>query len=172
MDPLTRCQSGRSIFCKSWQALVVTESTPAHHSREKSQRSLTTHMFTVTFFLFSSLQGETADQTETSIHPLRKISILNSPSHPTPSRGPPVFCIHCINLLTVMQAPNGPAAGHLRGVESTILTGAHGNLDLYPGRPPTRGPFPCTHLNSSVETLLYLRFSRFPPSLSIADTLL
>lgn len=45
---LTMNQSGRSMSFRRWQELVVTELTPAHHSRENSQRSLTTHMFTLT----------------------------------------------------------------------------------------------------------------------------
>uniref|UniRef100_A0A3Q1I2H0 Uncharacterized protein n=1 Tax=Acanthochromis polyacanthus TaxID=80966 RepID=A0A3Q1I2H0_9TELE len=40
---------------RRWQELVVTELAPTHHSRENSQRSLTTHRFTVTLFLRSSL---------------------------------------------------------------------------------------------------------------------
>ena len=40
---------------RRWQELVVTELTPAHHSRENSQRSLTTHVFTVMFILLRFL---------------------------------------------------------------------------------------------------------------------
>nr|BAE34387.1 unnamed protein product [Mus musculus] len=43
---LTRSQRGFCICCSSWQALVVTESTPAHQSREKSQGLFTTNRFT------------------------------------------------------------------------------------------------------------------------------
>lgn len=48
-------QSGRSMSFSRWQELVVTELAPAHHSRENSQRSLTTHRFTLTFLSRSSL---------------------------------------------------------------------------------------------------------------------
>lgn len=54
----TRCQSGLDMFLKMWQALVVTELAPEHHSNEKSQRSFTTHRFTDTFFPRSSLSSE------------------------------------------------------------------------------------------------------------------
>lgn len=50
-------QSGRSTSFRRWQELVVTELAPAHHSRENSQRSLTTHRFTVTLFSRSSLSN-------------------------------------------------------------------------------------------------------------------
>uniref|UniRef100_A0A8C8VJH4 Uncharacterized protein n=1 Tax=Pelusios castaneus TaxID=367368 RepID=A0A8C8VJH4_9SAUR len=36
-------QRGRFISFRTWQALVVTELAPAHHSTEKSQGSLTTY---------------------------------------------------------------------------------------------------------------------------------
>lgn len=52
---LTMVQSGCSMSFRMLQELVVTELTPAHHIRENSQRSLTTHTFTVTFLLVSSL---------------------------------------------------------------------------------------------------------------------
>uniref|UniRef100_A0A3B3XAV8 Secreted protein n=1 Tax=Poecilia mexicana TaxID=48701 RepID=A0A3B3XAV8_9TELE len=42
--------SGCSILLNTWQLLVVTELTPAHHSRENIQRSLTTYMFTLVPF--------------------------------------------------------------------------------------------------------------------------
>uniref|UniRef100_A0A3Q2EDB3 Uncharacterized protein n=1 Tax=Cyprinodon variegatus TaxID=28743 RepID=A0A3Q2EDB3_CYPVA len=45
---LTMCQSGCSISFRTWQALVVTELTPAHQNREKSQRLSTTYTFTFT----------------------------------------------------------------------------------------------------------------------------
>uniref|UniRef100_A0A8C3SL28 Uncharacterized protein n=1 Tax=Chelydra serpentina TaxID=8475 RepID=A0A8C3SL28_CHESE len=41
-------QRGRFISFSTWQALVVTELTPAHHSTEKSQGSLTTYRLTET----------------------------------------------------------------------------------------------------------------------------
>uniref|UniRef100_A0A3Q4N907 Uncharacterized protein n=1 Tax=Neolamprologus brichardi TaxID=32507 RepID=A0A3Q4N907_NEOBR len=50
-------QSGRSISFRRWQALVVTELAPAHHSIENSQRSLTTYRFTVMFRLRRSLSN-------------------------------------------------------------------------------------------------------------------
>uniref|UniRef100_A0A3P8QGV8 Uncharacterized protein n=1 Tax=Astatotilapia calliptera TaxID=8154 RepID=A0A3P8QGV8_ASTCA len=59
---LTMTQSGRSISFRRWQALVVTELAPAHHSIENSQRSLTTYRFTVMFRLRRSLSN-----TKTSI---------------------------------------------------------------------------------------------------------
>lgn len=46
------------MFLRMWQALVVTELAPEHHSNEKSQRSFTTHRFTDTFFFRSSLCRE------------------------------------------------------------------------------------------------------------------
>lgn len=52
---LTMAKSGLFMSLRRWQELVVTELTPAHHSRENSQRSLTTHRFTVTFILRSFL---------------------------------------------------------------------------------------------------------------------
>uniref|UniRef100_A0A669C8X5 Uncharacterized protein n=1 Tax=Oreochromis niloticus TaxID=8128 RepID=A0A669C8X5_ORENI len=54
---LTMTQSGRSISFRRWQALVVTELAPAHHSIENSQRSLTTYRFTVMFRLRRSLSN-------------------------------------------------------------------------------------------------------------------
>uniref|UniRef100_A0A7M4EDU2 Uncharacterized protein n=1 Tax=Crocodylus porosus TaxID=8502 RepID=A0A7M4EDU2_CROPO len=39
-------QRGRFISFSTWQALVVTEPTPAHHSTEKSQGRLTTYRLT------------------------------------------------------------------------------------------------------------------------------
>uniref|UniRef100_A0A3B4V7A9 Uncharacterized protein n=1 Tax=Seriola dumerili TaxID=41447 RepID=A0A3B4V7A9_SERDU len=48
---LTMIQSGLSMSFSRWQELVVTELAPAHHSRENSQRSLTTHRLTVIFLL-------------------------------------------------------------------------------------------------------------------------
>uniref|UniRef100_A0A3B3CEH0 Uncharacterized protein n=1 Tax=Oryzias melastigma TaxID=30732 RepID=A0A3B3CEH0_ORYME len=44
---LTMNQSGCSTSFRRWQEFVVTELAPAHHSRENSQRSFTTHRFTV-----------------------------------------------------------------------------------------------------------------------------
>lgn len=41
-------KSGLFMSLRRWQELVVTELAPAHHSRENSHRSLTTHRFTVT----------------------------------------------------------------------------------------------------------------------------
>uniref|UniRef100_A0A3Q3J8U1 Uncharacterized protein n=1 Tax=Monopterus albus TaxID=43700 RepID=A0A3Q3J8U1_MONAL len=52
---LTMTQSGQSVSFRRWHEFVVTELAPAHHIRENSQRSLTTHRFTVTFLLRSSL---------------------------------------------------------------------------------------------------------------------
>lgn len=43
---LTRSQRGRSIFCSTWQALVVTELVPAHHRTEKSHGASTTYRLT------------------------------------------------------------------------------------------------------------------------------
>uniref|UniRef100_A0A8C4VUT3 Uncharacterized protein n=1 Tax=Gopherus evgoodei TaxID=1825980 RepID=A0A8C4VUT3_9SAUR len=43
---LTSSQRGRFISFSTWQALVVTEPAPAHHSTEKSQGSLTTYRLT------------------------------------------------------------------------------------------------------------------------------
>uniref|UniRef100_A0A8C7R5M3 Uncharacterized protein n=1 Tax=Oncorhynchus mykiss TaxID=8022 RepID=A0A8C7R5M3_ONCMY len=43
------------MSCRREQALVVTELAPEHHSREKSHGSFTTHRFTDTFLLLSSL---------------------------------------------------------------------------------------------------------------------
>uniref|UniRef100_A0A672IAA8 Uncharacterized protein n=1 Tax=Salarias fasciatus TaxID=181472 RepID=A0A672IAA8_SALFA len=54
---LTMVQSGRWTFLRRLQELVVTELAPAHHSREKSQRSLTTHRFTEMFSLRRSLSN-------------------------------------------------------------------------------------------------------------------
>uniref|UniRef100_A0A8C6KCB1 Uncharacterized protein n=1 Tax=Nothobranchius furzeri TaxID=105023 RepID=A0A8C6KCB1_NOTFU len=51
-------QSGCSMSFRRWQELVVTELAPAHHSREKSHCSLTTHRFTDTFCLRSSLSDK------------------------------------------------------------------------------------------------------------------
>uniref|UniRef100_A0A8C3HW01 Uncharacterized protein n=1 Tax=Chrysemys picta bellii TaxID=8478 RepID=A0A8C3HW01_CHRPI len=45
---LTSSQRGRFISFSTWQALVVTEPAPAHHSTEKSQGSLTTYRLTET----------------------------------------------------------------------------------------------------------------------------
>lgn len=60
---LTISQSGYCICCSSWQSLVVTESTPAHQSREKSQGLFTTNRFTETLSWCSALwkQGEMGD---------------------------------------------------------------------------------------------------------------
>uniref|UniRef100_A0A8C7G8C1 Uncharacterized protein n=1 Tax=Oncorhynchus kisutch TaxID=8019 RepID=A0A8C7G8C1_ONCKI len=52
---LTIVQSGWVMSCRREQALVVTELAPEHHSREKSHGSFTTHRFTDTFLLLSSL---------------------------------------------------------------------------------------------------------------------
>lgn len=54
---LTSVQSGLDMSLKMWQALVVTELAPEHHRRENSHRSFTTHRFTVTFLLRSSLMN-------------------------------------------------------------------------------------------------------------------
>lgn len=62
---LTMTQLGRSMSLRRWQELVVTELAPAHHSREKSQGSLTTHRLTVLLWLRSSLQW-TDTETERS----------------------------------------------------------------------------------------------------------
>uniref|UniRef100_A0A665TN73 Uncharacterized protein n=1 Tax=Echeneis naucrates TaxID=173247 RepID=A0A665TN73_ECHNA len=47
--------SGWSTSLSRWQEFVVTELAPAHHSKENSQRSLTVHRLTETFFLRRSL---------------------------------------------------------------------------------------------------------------------
>uniref|UniRef100_A0A671DPJ2 Uncharacterized protein n=1 Tax=Rhinolophus ferrumequinum TaxID=59479 RepID=A0A671DPJ2_RHIFE len=52
---LTISQTGCRICCSSWQSLVVTESTPAHQSREKSQALFTTNRFTDTLSWCSPL---------------------------------------------------------------------------------------------------------------------
>uniref|UniRef100_A0A3Q0RW68 Uncharacterized protein n=1 Tax=Amphilophus citrinellus TaxID=61819 RepID=A0A3Q0RW68_AMPCI len=56
-DSVLSWQKQRCWLVSLWQALVVTELAPAHHSRENSQRSLTTHRFTVTFCLRRSLSN-------------------------------------------------------------------------------------------------------------------
>uniref|UniRef100_A0A8C0C0V9 Uncharacterized protein n=1 Tax=Buteo japonicus TaxID=224669 RepID=A0A8C0C0V9_9AVES len=43
---LTSSQMGCFISFSTWQALVVTELTPEHHSTEKSQGSFTTYKLT------------------------------------------------------------------------------------------------------------------------------
>lgn len=43
---LTSSQIGRFISFSTWQALVVTELTPEHHSTEKSQGWFTTYKLT------------------------------------------------------------------------------------------------------------------------------
>lgn len=52
---LTISQRGWRICRSSWQSLVVTESTPAHQSREKSQGLFTTNRFTETLLWWSAL---------------------------------------------------------------------------------------------------------------------
>lgn len=52
---LTISQRGWRICWSSWQSLVVTESTPAHQSKEKSQGLFTTNRFTETLFWWSAL---------------------------------------------------------------------------------------------------------------------
>uniref|UniRef100_A0A668RH05 Uncharacterized protein n=1 Tax=Oreochromis aureus TaxID=47969 RepID=A0A668RH05_OREAU len=64
---LTMTQSGRSISFRRWQALVVTELAPAHHSIENSQRSLTTYRFTVMFRLRRSLSNTKTSASDYSL---------------------------------------------------------------------------------------------------------
>lgn len=77
------------MCCSSWQSLVVTESTPAHQSREKSQGLFTTNRFTETLLWCSALgkwerneeHPESARLMSDSlpwIHPLIQISVMSS----------------------------------------------------------------------------------------------
>uniref|UniRef100_A0A8D0AIG0 Uncharacterized protein n=1 Tax=Sander lucioperca TaxID=283035 RepID=A0A8D0AIG0_SANLU len=98
---LTINQSGWSMSFRRWQELVVTELAPAHHSREKSQRSLTTHRFTVTFLLRSQSYAFVFSASNVSQHATH-ILLINTllcmpPRHyHIDSMG--VFSLLCISL--------------------------------------------------------------------------
>lgn len=62
---LTMNQSGCSTSFRRWQEFVVTELAPTHHSKENSQRSFTTHRFTVILSALSSLSDTHIISTKT-----------------------------------------------------------------------------------------------------------
>uniref|UniRef100_A0AAY5EPY6 Secreted protein n=1 Tax=Electrophorus electricus TaxID=8005 RepID=A0AAY5EPY6_ELEEL len=65
-----------ACFSLMWQLLVVTELTPEHHSREKSQGSFTTHRLTFTFLLRKSLSHKHTD-THTHTQDLTQNSLIS-----------------------------------------------------------------------------------------------
>uniref|UniRef100_A0A3P9MML8 Uncharacterized protein n=1 Tax=Oryzias latipes TaxID=8090 RepID=A0A3P9MML8_ORYLA len=75
--PVWHCWAGKdlerpqgfNICCSTsfrrWQEFVVTELAPTHHSKENSQRSFTTHRFTVILSALSSLSDTHIISTKT-----------------------------------------------------------------------------------------------------------
>uniref|UniRef100_A0A8C6WHH8 Uncharacterized protein n=1 Tax=Neogobius melanostomus TaxID=47308 RepID=A0A8C6WHH8_9GOBI len=63
-------QSGLLTSFSRWHALVVTELAPAHHSREKSHLSLTTHKFTSKLFSRSFLSDTRSNQNDKTVCPI------------------------------------------------------------------------------------------------------
>uniref|UniRef100_A0A8C4UVY4 Uncharacterized protein n=1 Tax=Falco tinnunculus TaxID=100819 RepID=A0A8C4UVY4_FALTI len=87
---LTSSQIGRFISFSTWQALVVTELTPEHHSTENSQGSFTTYKLTEMLSWRYCLHGDSCSQSHTASFWLQ----LCSKNAPWVSTRVCLFCVY------------------------------------------------------------------------------